>query len=143
MAAQGSDGFTAEERAAMKERAREARRSSRTTPEQDEAEVVAKIHELQGEERDMAERIHAIVKEHAPSLAPKTWYGMPSYAKNGKSVVFFQAASKFKNRYFTLGFNDAAQLDDGTMWATSFALTKLTADDEQRIIDLVKRAAGE
>ena len=143
MAAQGSDGFTAEERAAMKERAREARRSSRNTPEQDEAEVVAKIHELQGEERDMAERIHAIVKKHAPSLAPKTWYGMPSYAKNGKSVVFFQSASKFENRYFTLGFNDAAQLDDGTMWATSFALTKLTADDEQRIIDLVKRAAGE
>ena len=143
MAAQGSNGFTDEERAAMKERAREARRSSRNTPEQDEAEVVAKIHELQGEERDMAERIHAIVKEHAPSLAPKTWYGMPSYAKNGKSVVFLQSASKFENRYFTLGFNDAAQLDDGTMWATSFALTKLTADDEQRIIDLVKRAAGE
>ena len=139
----GSNGFTEEERAATKERAREARTSSRSTPEQDEAEVVAKIHELQGEERDMAERIHAIVKEHAPSLAPKTWYGMPSYAKNGKSVVFFQSASKFENRYFTLGFNDAAQLDDGTMWATSFALTKLTADDEQRIIDLVKRAAGE
>ena len=137
-------GFTAEERAAMKERAAEVksgRRGSRAKVDPEE-ELLAKIAEMPDPDRVMAERIHAIVTASAPELTPKTWYGMPAYAKNGKVVVFFQAAAKFKSRYATLGFNDDANLDDGTMWPTAFALTNLTAEDEARISELVKRAAN-
>jgi uncharacterized protein YdhG (YjbR/CyaY superfamily) len=139
-----ADGFTAEERAAMKERAQElkaARRGSRAKQD-GESEVLAKIAEMPERDRALAERIHAIVKANAPELTPKTWYGMPAYARDGKVVCFFQAASKFNTRYATLGFNDSAHLDDGTMWPTAFALTTLTADDEKRIAALVKKAAG-
>ena len=104
--------------------------------------VVAKIEEMSGTDREIAERIHAIVKAAAPNLQPKTWYGMPAYAKDGKTVCFFQAAAKFKARYATFGFNDAAMLDDGNIWPTSFALTKLTAADEKKLAEMVKRAAG-
>ncbi|MFF7051462.1 iron chaperone [Streptomyces griseorubiginosus] len=142
-----TETFTAEERAAMKERAQEvkasARRGSRADKAaQDEAAVVAKIAEMQDSDRVMAERIHAVVKASAPDLAPKLWYGMPAYAKDGKVVCFFQSAQKFNARYATFGFNDKAELDEGTMWPTAFALTKLTAADEARIAELVKRAAG-
>jgi uncharacterized protein YdhG (YjbR/CyaY superfamily) len=139
-----ANGFTAEERAAMKERAQElkaARRGSRAKQD-GESEVLAKIAEMPERDRALAERIHAIVKANAPELTPKTWYGMPAYARDGKVVCFFQAASKFNTRYATLGFNDSAHLDDGTMWPTAFALTTLTADDEKRIAALVKKAAG-
>jgi uncharacterized protein YdhG (YjbR/CyaY superfamily) len=134
-------GFTAEELAAMKERAKETRtrKSGKVDPE---AEVLAKIAELPDDDRVIAERIHALVAEHAPSLTPKTWYGMPAYAKDGKVAVFFQPASKFKARYGTLGFNDSAALDDGSMWPTAFALTTLTAADEKRIAELLARAAS-
>jgi uncharacterized protein YdhG (YjbR/CyaY superfamily) len=140
-------GFTAEERAAMKERAREAKAEARRGSKADKAaeaarEVLAKIAEMPEADRAMAERIHAIVTETAPDLAPKTWYGMPAYAKDGKVVCFFQPASKFDYRYATLGFNDAANLDDGKMWPTTFALTALTADEEARIAGLVKRAVS-
>ncbi|MET7689207.1 DUF1801 domain-containing protein [Streptomyces sp. NPDC005483] len=146
-AAKSTETFTAEERAAMKERAQElktsARRSSRADKAaEDEAAVVAKIAEMQDADRVMAERIHAVVKASAPGLAPKLWYGMPAYAKDGKVVCFFQSAQKFNARYATFGFNDKANLDEGTMWPTAFALTKLTAADEARIGELVKRAAG-
>jgi len=138
------DGFTDEERDAMKERAKElkatARRGSKKAD--GEAEVLAKIAELPDEERVMAERIHAIVKASAPSLAAKTWYGMPAYARDGKVVCFFQSAGKFNARYATLGFNDPANLDDGTMWPTAYALTELTAANEARIAELVKQAAS-
>ncbi|MEU5047338.1 iron chaperone [Streptomyces griseorubiginosus] len=142
-----TETFTAEERAAMKERAQEvkasARRGSRADKAaEDEAAVVAKIAEMQDSDRVMAERIHAVVKASAPDLAPKLWYGMPAYAKDGKVVCFFQSAQKFNARYATFGFNDKAELDEGTMWPTAFALTKLTAADEARISELVKRAAG-
>ncbi|MFF7952506.1 iron chaperone [Streptomyces griseorubiginosus] len=142
-----TETFTDEERAAMKERAQEvkasARRGSRADKAaEDEAAVVAKIAEMQDSDRVMAERIHAVVKASAPHLAPKLWYGMPAYAKDGKVVCFFQSAQKFNARYATFGFNDKAELDEGTMWPTAFALTKLTAADEARIGDLVKRAAG-
>ncbi|MFC8362580.1 iron chaperone [Streptomyces griseorubiginosus] len=142
-----TETFTAEERAAMKERAQEvkasARRGSRADKAaEDEAAVVAKIAEMQDSDRVMAERIHAVVKASAPDLAPKLWYGMPAYAKDGKVVCFFQSAQKFNARYATFGFNDKAELDEGTMWPTAFALTKLTAADEARIAELVKRAAG-
>ncbi|MEU0409067.1 DUF1801 domain-containing protein [Streptomyces griseorubiginosus] len=142
-----TETFTDEERAAMKERARElktsARRSSRADKAaEEEAAVVAKIAEMQDSDRVMAERIHAVVKASAPDLAPKLWYGMPAYAKDGKVVCFFQSAQKFNARYATFGFNDKANLDEGTMWPTAFALTKLTAADEARIGELVKRAAG-
>ena len=142
-----TETFTAEERAAMKERAQEvkasARRGSRADKAaEDEAAVVAKIAEMQDSDRVMAERIHAVVKASAPDLAPKLWYGMPAYAKDGKVVCFFQSAQKFNARYATFGFNDKAELDEGTMWPTAFALTKLTAADEARIGELVKRAAG-
>ncbi|MDX2562576.1 DUF1801 domain-containing protein [Streptomyces sp. TX20-6-3] len=140
------DGFTEEERDAMKERATElkgtARRGSRSAKADGEADVLAKIAEMTDTDRVLAERIHAIVKEHAPGLAPKTWYGMPAYAKDGKVVCFFQSAQKFKSRYATLGFSDLAQLDEGTMWATSYALTELTEADESRIAALVAQAAG-
>ena len=140
------EGFTVEERDAMKERAKElkatARRGSGAKKADGESEVLAKIAELPEEERDMAERIHAIVKASAPSLTPKTWYGMPAYAKDGKVVCFFQSAAKFNARYATLGFNDPANLDDGTMWPTAYALTELTTANETKIAELVKQAAS-
>lgn len=141
------EGFTADERDAMKERAKElkasARRGSRTDKAaEEEAAVVAKIAEMQDSDRVMAERIHAIVKENAPELAPKLWYGMPSYARDGKVVCFFQSAEKFKARFATLGFSDQAHLDEGSMWPTSYALTELTPEAEARIGALVKNASN-
>lgn len=136
--------FTAEERAAMKERAAEvkaARKASGKKADGD-AEIRAKIAELPDEDRELAERIHAVVTGAAPDLTPRTWYGMPAYAKDGKVVLFFQPASKFKARYSTLGFNDAANLDDGSMWPTAYALTSLTAADEKKVVALVKQAAS-
>ncbi len=141
-----SSGFTAEERAAMKERAQElkseARRGKRGKKGKADGErdVLAKIAEMQQPDRAMAERLHAIVKASAPDLSPRTWYGMPAYARDGKVVCFFQSAQKFKSRYATFGFNDSAKLDEGAMWPTSFALTKLTAAEEKRIAALVKKA---
>jgi uncharacterized protein YdhG (YjbR/CyaY superfamily) len=138
--------FTDEERAAMKERAKEQKAAARRGPRADkadgESEVLAKIAEMPGPDRALAKRLHAIVKASAPTLSPKTWYGMPAYAKNGKVVCFFTPADKFKSRYATFGFNDDANLDEGTMWPTSFALTKLTAADEARIGALVKKAVS-
>ena len=131
--------FTAEERAAMRERAKEAKRAGKKDGESD---VLAKIAEMPEADRVMAERIHAVVKEAAPDLAPKTWYGMPAYAKDGKVVCFFQSAQKFKSRYATLGFSDTANLDKGSMWPTSYALTKLTATAEAEIKKLVKQAVS-
>jgi uncharacterized protein YdhG (YjbR/CyaY superfamily) len=137
-------GFTDDERAAMKERAAElkaeARRGSRAGKADGESDVLAKIAEMQGPDRAMAKRLHAIIKANAPALSPKTWYGMPAYAKDGKVVCFFQSAQKFKARYATFGFNDAANLDEGAMWPTSFALKELTAAEEARIAALVKKA---
>jgi uncharacterized protein YdhG (YjbR/CyaY superfamily) len=138
-----TEGFSEAERAAMKERAQElkaARRGSRKAD--DEAAVVAKIAEMPEPDRSLAERIHAIVKASAPQLAPKLWYGMPAYAKDGKVVCFFQASQKFNTRYSTLGFNDSAHLDEGTMWPTAFALTTLTDDDAKRIGELIERAVS-
>ena len=132
--------FTEEERDAMKERAAEVRRGSKAAA--GESDLLAKIAEMGEADRAIAERIHAIVTETAPELAPKTWYGQPAYAKDGKVVVFFQAASKFKTRYATLGFSEDASLDDGSMWPTAFALASLTAADEKRIAELVKKAVG-
>ena len=140
-----SEGWTAEERAAMKEHARELKAAARrrTTGKADgEADVLAKIAEMPESDRVMAERIHAVVKAAAPDLAPKAWYGMPAYARDGKVVCFFQAADKFKARYATFGFNDVANLDDGAMWPTSWALTRLTPSDGARIADLVKKAVS-
>ncbi len=140
------DGFSDEERAAMKEHAQElktaARRGSRAAKADGERDVLAKIAEMAEADRVIAERVHAIIKASAPTLSPKLWYGQPAYAKDGKIVCFFQPAAKFKTRYATLGFNDPAQLDDGTMWPTAFALTELTAAGEARIGELVKRAVG-
>ena len=137
-----TEGFTADERAAMRERARElkaARRSRRA--EDDERAVLAKIAEMPEPDRTMAERIHALVKASAPDLLPKTWYGMPAYAnQDGKVVCFFTPASKFNSRYATFGFTDTANLDDGSMWPTSFALKELTPDAEAQIAALVKKA---
>ncbi|MFI6492401.1 iron chaperone [Streptomyces sp. NPDC050564] len=140
------DGFTDEERGAMKERAQElkaaARRGPRAAKADAESEVLAKIAEMPEADRVLAERIHDIVKAGAPDLSPKLWYGMPAYARNGKVVCFFQSAQKFKARYATLGFSDQANLDEGAMWATSFALTELTAADEARIGALIKKAVN-
>ena len=140
------DGFTDEERAAMKEHAQElkatARRGSRATKADGENDVLAKIAEMAEPDRILAERFHAVVKASAPDLSPRLWYGMPAYAKDGKVVCFFQSAEKFNARYATLGFSDRANLDDGAMWPTSFALTELTAADEARIGALVKQAAS-
>jgi uncharacterized protein YdhG (YjbR/CyaY superfamily) len=139
-----STGWTAEEKAAMKERAKELKAEERANKDRaaGEADVLARIAEMPDSDRVMAERIHAVVKATAPELAPRTWYGMPAYAKDGKIVCFFQAADKFKARYATFGFNDIANLDEGAMWPTSWALTKLTSADESRIAALVKKAVG-
>jgi uncharacterized protein YdhG (YjbR/CyaY superfamily) len=141
-----SKGFTDEERAAIKERAQEVKAAARSGPRADKADgesaVLAKIAEMRKPDRAMAKRLHAIVKASAPALSPKTWYGMPAYAKEGKVVCFFQSAEKFKSRYATFGFNDAANLDEGAMWPTSFALTELTATEEARISALVKKAVS-
>ena len=133
-------GFTAEERAAMKERAQELKAEAEKAD--GESALLAKIAEMPGPDRAMAKRLHAIVKASAPGLSPKTWYGMPAYAKDGKVVCYFQSAQKFKSRYATLGFSDRANLDEGAMWPTAFALTELTAADEARIGALVKRAVS-
>jgi uncharacterized protein YdhG (YjbR/CyaY superfamily) len=135
-----SKGFTPEERAAMKERARELK--AQQSREEAEKDLLAKIAEMPDEDRVMAEKLHAIVTAAAPELEPRTWYGMPAYARDGKAVIFFQPASKFGARYATLGFNDKANLDDGAMWPTSFALKKLTKADEIRIRALVKKAVS-
>ena len=134
------EGFTDDERGAMKERAQELKADKKKAD--GEADLLAKIDEMEGTDRAMAKRLHGIIKESAPTLSPKTWYGMPAYAKDGKVVCFFQPAQKFKSRYATLGFNDDANHDEGTMWPTSYALTELTADDEARIGALVKKAVS-
>jgi uncharacterized protein YdhG (YjbR/CyaY superfamily) len=135
-----SKGFTAEERAAMKERAHELKAEANRA--EGETDVLAKIAEMPAPDRAMAKRLHEIIKASAPSLSPKTWYGMPAYAKDGKVVCYFQSAHKFKSRYATFGFNDTANLDEGAMWPTSFALTELTATEEARISALVKKAVS-
>jgi hypothetical protein len=139
-----SKGFTDDERAAMKERARElkaeARRGSHGDQADGESAALAKIAEMQEPDRAIANRLHALIKASAPALLSKTWYGMPAYAKDGKVVCFFQSAHKFKSRYATFGFSDEAHLDDGAMWPTSFALKELTAAEEARISALVKQA---
>jgi len=139
-----TSGFSAEERAAMRERAKELKAEARAKKDSEEGErdLLAKIAEMQGSDHAMAERLHAIIKASAPALSPKTWYGMPAYAKDGKVVCFFKPAHKFNSRYATLGFEDAANIDEGAMWPTSFALTQLTAADEERIAALVKKAVG-
>ena len=133
-----SGGFSSEERAAMRERAREMKASARSADE--EGEVLAKIAEMRPPDRGMAERLHAVIRATAPSLSPRLWYGMPAYANDAGVVCFFQTAQKFKTRYATLGFSDKAKLDDGAMWPTAFALKELTAGDEARITALVKKA---
>ncbi len=135
-----SNGFTAEERAAMKERSRELK--AEREGKAGESEVLEKIAAMPEPDRAMAKRVHAIVRAAAPELAPRTWYGMPAYAKDGKVVCFFQDAQKFKSRYATLGFSDRANLDEGVMWPISFALKELTAAEEARITELVKRAVS-
>lgn len=144
MTAKTSQGFTNEERAAMNERARELKAEARADKDREagESAVLARIAEMPEPDRRMAGRLHEIVKASAPALAPKTWYGMPAYARGSKVVCFFTAASKFGSRYATFGFNDAANLDEGAMWPTSFALTELTEEVEARIGALVKKAAG-
>ena len=139
-----SKGFTDAEKAAMKERAKELKAEARANKGKadGESDLLAKIAEMPGPDRAIAERIHSIIKASAPTLSPKTWYGMPAYAKDGKVVCFFTSADKFKSRYATFGFNDSANLDEGAMWPTSFALTKLTAADEARIGALVKKAVS-
>ena len=136
-----SKGFTTEERAAMKERAGELKAGARGG-KADEGAVLAKIAELPEADRAIAERLHAVIEASAPGLTPRLWYGMPAYAKDGNVVCFFQSGQKFKTRYATLGFSDEANLDDGTMWPTSFALTTLTAADEARIAELMRRAVS-
>ncbi|MFJ5775350.1 iron chaperone [Streptomyces sp. NPDC093094] len=141
------EGFTADEKAAMKEHAREMKKAARRQSAADKAaeaerDVLAKIAEMPETDRIMAERVHAVVTANAPVLAPKLWYGMPAYALDGKIVCFFQSADKFKARYATLGFSDSAQLDEGAMWAAGFALAEVTPEVEERIAGLVKRAVG-
>ena len=139
-----SDTFSAAEKAAMRERAKEQKAEAKRGADRaaGERDLLAKVAEMPESDRVMAERIHAIVTASAPQLWPRTWYGMPAYARDGKIVCFFQPADKFKARYATFGFNDDAKLDDGSMWPTSWALTKLTAADEKRLAELVKRAAS-
>ena len=144
-AAEGSSkGFSKDEKAAMRERAKELKAESRRSSDRAEGlrDLLAKIAEMPAPDRAMAGRIHTIVTAAAPELDPKTWYGMPAYAKNGKLVCFFKAASKFDSRYATFGFEETANLDDGTMWPTSYALTELTPADEAKISALVKKAAS-
>ena len=140
------EGFTDEERSAMKERAKElkapARRGSRGGKADGESEVRAKIAEMTEPDRGLAERLHAVIKASAPGISPTTWYGMPAYARDGKVICFFQPAQKFKTRYATLGFSDKANLDEGAMWPVYYALTELTAADEERIGALVQKAAS-
>ena len=141
----GTQGFTGEERAAMKERAKELKAEARANKNRAEGEsdVLAAIAAMQEPDRTMAERLHAIIKDSAPALAPKTWYGMPAYAnKDGKVVCFFQTAQKFNTRYATFGFNDTANLDEGAMWPVTYALKELTAAEEARISGLVKKAVS-
>ena len=142
--AESAAGFTAEERAAMKERAKELKAEARANKDKAEGEsdVLAKIAEMTESDRAIAERLHAIIKASAPDLSPKTWYGMPAYARDGKIVCFFQSAQKFSTRYATLGFNDTANLDEGAMWPTAFALKELTDAEEARIVELVKKAVS-
>jgi len=139
-------GFTDDERAAMRERAQELKADQRRGPRagkaDGEADVLAKIAEMQEPDRAMAERLHALIKASAPALSPRTWYGMPAYAKDGKVVCFFQSAQKFKTRYATFGFSDTANLDEGAMWPVGFALKELTAAEEARIGALVKKAVS-
>ena len=135
-----SHAFSPEERAAMKERAKEQKAAAEQAD--GESAVLAKIAEMTGSDRDMAERLHAVITSSVPSLAPRPWYGMPAYARDGKVICFFQAAAKFKTRYATLGFSDEAKLDEGSMWPNAFALTKLTAADEARISALVRKAVS-
>ncbi len=137
-----NEGFSAEEKAAMKERARELKEAARTNKNKADGEndVLAKIEEMAEPDRSMARRLHEIIKNSAPILSPKTWYGMPAYARDDKVVCFFQSGLKFKTRYSTLGFNDAAALDDGAMWPASFALKALNAEAEEKIIFLLKKA---
>ena len=141
-----SQGFTDEERAAMKERAQELKTAARRRPRAGKADgeddVLAKIAEMPEPDRAMAEQLHALIKASAPALSPRTWYGMPAYAMDGKVVCFFQSAQKFKTRYATFGFSDTANLDEGSMWPTAFALKKLTAAEEARISALVKKAVS-
>jgi hypothetical protein len=141
-----AEGFSDEERAAMRERAQELKAAARRGPgagkADGESDVLAKIAEMPEPDRSMAERLHAIIKASAPTLSPKTWYGMPAYAHDGDVVCFFQSAHKFKAKYATLGFSDKASLDEGAMWPTSFALKRLTAAEEARIAALVKKAVG-
>ena len=139
-----SKGFTDEERAAMKERVQELRAGARANKDKadGESDVLAKIAAMREPDRAMAERLHAIIKASAPGLSPKTWYGMPAYAKDGKVVCFFQSAQKFKTRYATFGFSDTANLDEGAMWPVAFALKELTATEEARIVALVKKAVS-
>jgi len=137
-----TDGFTAEEKAAMKERAKELKAEARANKKKEEGEkdLLEKVAEMPEPDRAMATRIHELVTENAPDLWPKTWYGMPAYARDGKVVCFFQSAAKFSARYATFGFNDTANLDEGAMWPTSFALKELTAEGEKKIVALVKKA---
>jgi uncharacterized protein YdhG (YjbR/CyaY superfamily) len=139
-----TSGWTDEERAAMKERAKELKAEARADKDRADGEraVLAKLAEMPAPDRSMGERLHAIIKASAPDLTPRTWYGMPAYAKDGKVLCYFTPASKFKERYATFGFNATANLDEGTMWPTSFALTELTAADEARIAALVKQAVS-
>jgi len=143
-ATQKSNGFTDEERAAMKERAKELKAEARAKNDRaaGESDLLAKIAEMEEPDRAMAERIHEIITASAPDLSPKTWYGMPAYAKDGKVVCFFQSAQKFNSRYATFGFSDMANLDEGAMWPTSFALKELTPAAEERIVALVKKAVS-
>jgi uncharacterized protein YdhG (YjbR/CyaY superfamily) len=140
MSPKNDAGFTADEKAAMKERARELKAEKEKAD--GESALLAKIAEMPEPDRGMATRLHAIITAAAPALAPKTWYGMPAYAKDGKVVCFFQSAQKFGSRYATLGFNDSATLDDGAMWPTAFALKELTPADESKIAALVKKAVS-
>jgi uncharacterized protein YdhG (YjbR/CyaY superfamily) len=139
-----SEGFTDEEKAAMKERAKELKAAERANKDKadGESDVLAKIAEMQEPDRAMAERLHAIIKASAPDLSPRTWYGQPAYAKDGKIICFFQPAQKFNTRYSTLGFSDSANLDEGEMWPVAYALKELTAAEEKRIIALVKKAVS-
>jgi len=136
------EGFTAEERAAMKERAQELKAAARRGKADGESDLLAKIAEMPEPDRAMAERLHAIIRASAPALSPRTWYGMPAYAKDSKVVCYFQSAHKFNSRYATFGFNDTANLDEGALWPVAFALKELTAAEEAKIGVLVKRAVG-